>query len=115
MESLLVPAVIGVLGLVLGFLVGRYAGGRSELAPRTTAELAGMRQEAEEVVSERIEERKQRILAAARTAGRITNDGVEELFCISDSTARRYLNELEGERKLAQRGEGGGTYYVPVE
>ncbi len=115
MESLIVPAVVGVLGLVLGFLMGRYASGRAEFAPRTSAELSDMRTEAEEAVSDRIEERKRRILERARQEGRVANDDVEDLFCISDDTARRYLGMLEDEGSLVRRGAGGGTHYVLTE
>lgn len=115
MESLSIAAVIGVLGLVLGFLVGRYANGAGDLAPRTDAELSGMRASAETALAERLDERKQRIMVAARREGRVVNDDVEELFCISDDTARRYLGLLEEEGRLERRGEGGGTHYVPTD
>ncbi len=72
-------------------------------------------QKGREAVQERIERRKERIMELARKQGRITNDEAEDLFCISDNTARNYLNELEHEGKLTQHGETGrGVYYTPT-
>ena len=64
---------------------------------------------------ERIEKRKARILERAKRKGRITNDDVEDLFCISDATSRNYLNELEQAGELTQHGESGrGVFYTPT-
>lgn len=66
-------------------------------------------------VQERIERRKVRIMERAERKGKITNDDVEDLFCISDSTARKYLDELEKSGLLTQHGDSGrGVYYTPV-
>lgn len=103
-----------IVAFVLGFLFGRGTGRESTLPGQTIAERDEHLEEAREATEARIEKRKDRIVEAARREGRITNDGVEDLFCISDTTARRYLNELEAAGRLVQRGEGGGTYYEPV-
>ena len=60
-----------------------------------------------------MERRLTRIMEKALADGRITNDGVEDLFCISDTTASNYLSRLVKEGKLVRRGEGRGTYYEP--
>jgi len=74
-----------------------------------------LRAEAAESVASRIEKRKERILQVAREQGRITNDGVEELFCISDATAGNYLKQLVSEKRLIKVGTTGrGVYYEPV-
>jgi hypothetical protein len=71
-----------------------------------------LRAEGAQVVQDRIERRKERIVAKARTDGRITNDGVEELFCISDNTAGNYLRQLVKEERLKKVGSTGrGVYY----
>lgn len=67
-----------------------------------------------EVTEDKIKKRKERILDKVYAVGRITNDDVEDMFCISDNTARNYLNELEHDGKLKQIGEtGAGVHYVP--
>ena len=73
-----------------------------------------LRAEGAQSVQERIERRKGKILAQAVAQGRITNDGVEDLFCISDATARNYLSQLVVEGHLEKIGTTGrGVYYVP--
>lgn len=44
---------------------------------------------------------------------RITNDEVEELLGVADSTATKYLQRLEDQGKITQQGETGrSVYYV---
>jgi len=50
-------------------------------------------------------------LKSAKAQGRITNDDVQNLLGVSDATAERYLNELEKESILAQKGEKKGVFY----
>ena len=74
-----------------------------------------LRAEGAQSVQERIERRKGKILAQAVAQGRITNDGVEDLFCISNATARNYLSQLVVEGHLEKVGTTGrGVYYVPT-
>lgn len=101
--ELIIYISIGVVvGVALVFLfVGRRDKGKQLLAinKRRTA---------------RKEERKQEILEAVARQGRITNDDVEKMFDVSDATATNYLEELENEGKLKQRGETGrGVFYEP--
>lgn len=100
--------------LIVAFIVG-YLLGRGRRMPFNDPDLAHeAREMGQQAVQERIEKRKARILERARQYGEITNDGVEDLFCVSDSTARNYLNELEAEGKLQQHGEAGrGVFYTP--
>jgi Fic family protein len=43
---------------------------------------------------------------------KIANDDIQKLLGVSDSTAQRYLNELEGKGVLKQVGEAGqGIFY----
>ncbi len=73
-----------------------------------------LRAEGAAAVQARVERRKARIMAKAEADGRITNDGVEDLFCISDTTAGRYLGILVDEGKLRKVGTTGrGVYYEP--
>jgi len=67
-------------------------------------------------VQKHIAKRKERIMDKAIRQGRITNDDVEDLFCVSDATARNYLNDLEEDGHLLQNGESGrSVFYTPVE
>lgn len=98
----------------IGVLVGRSTVRIENPLLGTEDEQEEMQNSAQRAVADRIEKRKQRILDVAQKAGRITNDEVEDLFCISDGTARRYLNELEQDGRLEQEGETGrGVHYVP--
>jgi predicted HTH transcriptional regulator len=72
-----------------------------------------LRAEAAESVALRIEKRKERIMQLARTQGRVTNDDVEDLYCISDRTASKYLRQLTEAGQLAKEGGGRGTHYTP--
>ncbi len=106
-----------LLGLVFGGSVGYALGRRAE---RAALLFSGEEDEdeqlgaAREAVAERTKKRLERIMAVATKEGRITNDGVEELFCISDRTASRYLRELQASKRLERRGVGRATYYTPV-
>jgi len=111
---------IYIIIFIVGWLIGRFLKTNQHDGRPTSVRTASpfSTQDAKEgrgVVQERIKKRKSRILDAARAKGRITNDEVEDMFCISDDTARRYLNNLEEEGKLAQQGDRGrGVYYEPT-
>lgn len=108
MTSFTISAII--IALALGYYLGTRNG--QPFSDKQTAREA--RAKAHKVIEERITKRKDRILAQAREHERITNDDVEDMFCISDATARNYLNELEEEGKLTQHGATGrGVYYTP--
>jgi predicted HTH transcriptional regulator len=103
-----------LLGVGSGVLIGRRARAVSpdlfteddmESDPRLTAAHVALRQ--------RTERRLARIMAQAQTDGRITNNGAEELFCISDRTASVYLSELTKRGDLERQGAGRGTFYTP--
>jgi len=105
---------IYIIIFIAGFLTAR-AINDVRSASVTKNELANIAQEGRDSIQSRIEKRKARILESARTKKRITNNDVEDMFCISDNTARRYLDDLEDEGKLTQIGVSGrGVYYEPV-
>jgi len=107
-----------MLGLLFGGGVGWVLGRRAERAAylfsgadeEEVSEALGAAQVA---VAERIQKRLERIMEAATREGRITNDGVEELFCISDRTASNYLRQLTEAGRLERQGIGRGTFYTP--
>lgn len=105
--------LLGIAVFVLGFLVGRKT--KTSFGPKSSEELKEMTEESRRALSRRTEKRKARILSSAKKKGRITNNEVEDMFCISDRTANRYLNQLEKEDKIKQIGRSGrGVYYVPT-
>jgi predicted HTH transcriptional regulator len=57
-------------------------------------------------------EKKERIVAYIIDNGDITNNEVEKLVDVADSTATLYLQELEDEGKTKQKGAGRGTNYT---
>ncbi|MCA9361415.1 hypothetical protein KC845_02555 [Candidatus Kaiserbacteria bacterium] len=121
---LLIVFVIGVgVGISLprsGQRGGEFDPGHSPktnpFLDETDSEVADdLRAEGAKSVQDRIEKRKDKIMIKAKAEGRITNDGVEELFCIGDTTASRYLNQLVDENKLKKIGNTGrGVYYEAV-
>lgn len=99
----------------VAYLLGYQKGLRAGDSFTDAAESDEWRHEAETVVQQRIQDRLERVLEATRRHGRITNDEVEEMFCIGDRTASRYLRLLTEAGRLIRRGSGRATYYEPVE
>ena len=109
-----------VIGLVVSFgvgiVVGRTVGpARPSLFVEEDESDDPRFAAAKQAVRARTERRLAKILAKAKADGRITNDGAEELFCISDRTASVYLSELTKRGDLERQGAGRGTFYTPKE
>jgi len=60
---------------------------------------------------EQVEEAKRRIMGLFEAKEQITNDNVEELLKISNTTTFRYLEELEREGKIKQVGNPGRSVF----
>jgi len=110
-----------IVAFVGGFFLGSKKGKKNRQSARRIGDLGNsgvmseLGKKGRKAQQERIEKRKTRIMKQAREKGRITNDDVEDLFCISDSTARNYLNDLEHDGLLTQHGESGrGVFYTPT-
>ena len=58
------------------------------------------------------EEAKEKVLELLNKQGKITNDEVEKMLGVSDSTAQRYLQELVKEGEITQQGEKKGIFYI---
>ena len=108
---LLVFIAGGLVGAVVYYQLSQRKSNNVSTSPDST-QANQLRQAADQTVSARIDKRKQRILAQAREAGRITNDGAEDLFCISDRTASRYLQQLTEVGELKRHGIERETYYT---
>ena len=88
--------IIFFIGAVVGLLLGRNrkakAGSTETLIERQGGEKAA---------------HKERILTMFETKTRLTNNDVEKALGVSDSTATRYLEELEKVGKVRQVGTTG--------
>ncbi|MAF80184.1 hypothetical protein CL629_03845 [bacterium] len=87
-----------LLGIVIGIVitVGAYKLWKREHLPKNI--LLQRREK---------DKRKEQILGMFKTKKEITNNDVEWLLGVADSTATKYLQELEKERKIVQVGEKG--------
>lgn len=54
---------------------------------------------------------KEKILELLKKQGRITNDEVEKMLGVSDSTVGRYLEELQKEGLIIQKGKTGKSVF----
>ncbi|MBI2617850.1 winged helix-turn-helix transcriptional regulator [Candidatus Kaiserbacteria bacterium] len=98
--STLALIFIGLLGILLGYTMGRR-----DIRARMTAF----------VNEERLlhkEKWKGMIMKHLRERGELTNSDVRELLGVSDTTVVRYFDELEKEGKVVQTGKSGrGVHY----
>ena len=102
--TIILLIVIGVLAVALGYMVSM-----SHIQERAKTFLNTERHLEKE-------RRKKMLLKHLRSRGKITNDEVEALLGVSDSTATVYFDELEEEGKIVQKGESGrGVYYELAE
>jgi len=106
------------VGIAIGILIGIFLG-RSVFSPKkgvwNSAQAVKYAKEGREVVQKRIARRKEKIMIFAVREGRVVNDDVEDMFCISNNTAANYLAELVEDGRLHRSGEGRGTYYEPLQ
>ena len=114
MNQVVIYIVIGAIGVWLGRFLGEKRKG-VWAKPADREEMVKMQTQAKAAISKKVQTKKDKIFQAAKQKGKITNNDVERMFCgMSDSTAGRYLNELEKDGKLKQVGvHGRGVYYVP--
>jgi predicted HTH transcriptional regulator len=112
MEQIIISVVVG---FVIGIVIENVRHGKSAAPEFTGNPEDTVMIEARQAVAARTEKRLTRIMTAVHSKGKITNDGVEDLFCISDRTASTYLRTLTKTGKLRRQGIGRGTFYTPVE
>lgn len=118
--------ILIILAVAVGFIIGRRNRPQTSLAePKHQAEA---HQASREALSERTEERKDKIIEMMHNAREhyeelkacklveerkgIKREDVEELLDVSKKTALLYLDELEEEGKIKQMGFNRNTYYV---
>ncbi|MCK4386882.1 MAG: winged helix-turn-helix domain-containing protein [Candidatus Pacebacteria bacterium] len=90
--------IILIIVGITGIIIGSYFGSKNQKCL-----IFGQRK--------RKQENKEKILEFLQNNQKITNNDVEKLCGVSDSTAERYLNELEKEGKIRQIGTVGHTVY----
>jgi predicted HTH transcriptional regulator len=95
--------IIFIIGVSVGVGLGAWLKRLSKRATEGRVIYTGQSQEKEENIG--------KVLAFIWEHGRITNNQIEELLGVSDATATRYLDELEGRGKIIQKGDGRSTYY----
>jgi Fic family protein len=93
--------IIGIVGVLLGFILGR-AGAHRHLSSFVNTERYPLK-----------ERRKGMLLKHLKDRGELTNSEAQELLGVSDSTITLYFDELEEEGSVIQVGETGrGVYYT---
>lgn len=110
--------------LIILVLVGWVAAQRKRIGEleRRVEAVAGEKEELEKIgsglaeynrkIQQRKKEQKAKILVMLKERGELTNDAIEKVLKISDASVTRYLDELEKEGKVVQKGNVRGTYYV---
>lgn len=100
MTQLIIFIIIGLLGIILGyyFAIQRKMAGRGAVA----------RREAERDAN--VEKLKNHL----RGRETVTNDEIEQFLGVSDSTATRYMDELEKRGFVEQVGNEGRHVYYKV-
>lgn len=112
-------SIVVVVGFVVyGILVEEEKRKEGEIGDIKT----GNKDEKKIFVSEKVagqieekEKNKETILNLLEREGKITNDQIEKVLGVSDTSVGRYLDELESEGKIKQVGETGrGVYYIRI-
>lgn len=126
--------IILALGIVLGIWMSlSLRKGRDPGKPREGSDyeqLKGLQGKAKEALAERTEERKEKILEFMKkeaehlgelqlcgvdtTRKEFDRRDVEKLLDVSDTTALKYLDELEAEGKIVQVGEAGPKVFYEL-
>ncbi|MFA7253314.1 MAG: DUF977 family protein [Patescibacteria group bacterium] len=94
-----------IIGIIIGIIVGIVA---TLLVSKKKIDEAGMREDDIKKL-----ENLKKIEGFIANKERFTNDDLEDLLKVSDTTIGRYLDELEACGKIIQHGDtGSGVYYT---
>ena len=111
-----------LIGLIVGFIIGgvivylimwpkKTAGASKEATSNKETPFINPKVETRKENLAKLEE----LMNGKSKEEKITNDEVQTFLKVSDATAERYLQELEGQGKLKQFGEvGKEVYYQKV-
>ena len=101
-----------LLYIVAG-LLGVWVGRKLAVWQKTRKSGRGNIESHNEAREEKMAEAKDKVMTLFEKQEKITNDDVENLLKVSDATARNYLNDLEKQGKIMQKGDAGrGVYYI---
>lgn len=93
--SIIVYSVGVLTGVYVGYSIRKHTENRPKNSPPSPADT-------------------KKILDFARENGKVTNDDVQSLLKVSDSTAQRYLSKLTDSGKLTRHGRTIKIYYKVV-
>ena len=88
------------LGIIIGYAIARLTGGQAKLTTKKSHPQPSQKEK-------EIEERTQKIITYIREKGEVSNDDIQALLGIADSTATKYLQQLEDKGLITQVGEQG--------
>jgi len=104
---LLITNTLGILDMVYIFLIARDK--KSMIDPQASSRIEAINKERAEEKQRALDD----LLKLFDRQEKVTNNDVEKLLGIADSTAERYLQELESAGKIKQHGQTGrGIYYT---
>lgn len=84
------PIIYIIIGIIIGFVIGRRFESKKSKPSLNPKQLG-----------------KEKIIQHVKEEGSITNNGVEKLLGVANTTAYRYLEELEQEGVIEQHGKTG--------
>lgn len=101
-----------ILGMIIGATAVLFSLGRQE------QKAAVLKQKSNDLLnrpqSKKKEQAKQKILGLLQRQEQITNNDVENLLGVSDSTATNYLEELEQTNLIVQKGKTGRSVFYTL-
>lgn len=105
--------IILLIGIVIGFVLSRasFVKDGGVLSESVGGSEKGGDVEEKMSTKEKREDVGQKILDLIEEKGRVTNNDIEKLLNVADSTATKYLQRLEDEGKIKQEGETGRFVY----
>ena len=92
-----------ILGIIIGILISQLFRKKGKIPESVKA--------FSQAQSRKKQKNKDAIVARIRAKGRIANNEIEQMLGVSDATATNYLDELEQEGIIAQKGQGRSVYY----
>ena len=99
------PAAI-IIGYAIALLCQGY-GGQAKITSKKSHPQPSGGQAHPTPKEKEIEERTQKIITYIREKGEVSNDDIQALLGIADSTATKYLQQLEDKALITQVGEQG--------
>ena len=101
-----------ILGAIIGAVAVLFALGRQKQKAEVLKEKSNKLLNRPQ--SKKKEQAKQKILALFQQQDQITNNDVESLLGVSDSTATNYLDELEQADLITQKGKTGRNVFYTL-